>query len=49
MNCPKCGACVEVLKESLKEKGTDNWEIARKIIGNCSECRKVLEDELRVV
>ena len=50
MNCPKCGANRDLLKEMLAEKPeglleTENHTTARIIVGNCSECKKALMKE----
>lgn len=42
--CPYCGADRNQLRAMLKEpKGSDNWEIAQKIIGNCKACFVAIE------
>ena len=44
--CPYCGADRDQLRAMLKElKGSDNWEMARKIIGNCKACFVAIERE----
>lgn len=43
--CPYCGSDRNQLRVMLKEpKGSDNWEIARKIILNCVACFMAIEN-----